>query len=327
MSLAIFISGTASRTQPGRGADQGVEAGLGRELVRRGDEREAGLRGDLGGDLLGEPRRGVEAGADRGAPGGEFVEPLGRSAHPVDRLGQLMGVARPLLADGQRDGVLQVGAPDLDHVSPLLRLGCDRVPQRLDRREQTLVDRLDGGDVHRGGERVVRGLTEVHVVVGMHRLLAAELPADQLDRAVADHLVDVHVGLRAGAGLPDVQREVLVQLPGDHLVGDPLDQLGLPSRQPSGAAVDDRGGLLDLAVGVVDGLGHPVVADGEVDERPLGLRAPVLVGGHLDLAHRIGLDPRPLDRQADRRVEQLRPAVVALGRLCAAGHDCGSSSW
>ena len=37
------------------------------ELVRRGDEGQAGDLGDLLGDLLGEADRRVEAGADRGA--------------------------------------------------------------------------------------------------------------------------------------------------------------------------------------------------------------------------------------------------------------------
>jgi hypothetical protein len=43
------------------------------------------------------------------------------------------------------------------------------------------------------------------------RLLAA-LAAEQLGGAVGDHLVGVHVGLGAGAGLPDDEREVVVEL-------------------------------------------------------------------------------------------------------------------
>ena len=48
--------------------------------------------------------------------------------------------------------------------------------------------------------------------LGWIGVLRAELAAEQLDGAVADHLVDVHVGLGAGAGLPDVEREMLVEL-------------------------------------------------------------------------------------------------------------------
>jgi hypothetical protein len=52
----------------------------------------------------------------------------------------------------------------------------------------------------------------LHVVVGVDRLLGAHLAAEHLDGAVGDHLVGVHVGLGAGAGLPDDEREVIVEL-------------------------------------------------------------------------------------------------------------------
>jgi hypothetical protein len=42
-------------------------------------------------------------------------------------------------------------------------------------------------------------------------LLRAHLAADHLDRAVRDDLVAFMFGLRAAAGLPDDQREVLVE--------------------------------------------------------------------------------------------------------------------
>jgi hypothetical protein len=67
----------------------------------------------------------------------------------------------------------------------------------------------------------------------------------------------------------------------------------------------DGGGLLHLPVGVVDRLGQPVVADREVDQRPLRLRAPVLVGRDLDGAHRVGLGPGA-GGQADRGGEDAR---------------------
>jgi len=50
------------------------------------------------------------------------------------------------------------------------------------------------------------------VVIGVNRLLGAHDTTEQLDGAVGDDLVDVHVGLGAGAGLPDDQGEVVHQL-------------------------------------------------------------------------------------------------------------------
>ena len=145
--------------------------------------------------------------------------------------------------------------------------------------------------------------------------LLPSLPPTQLDRPVGDHLVDVHVRLRARAGLPDVQRELGVQVAADDLVRDLTDQVGLPSGQPTGLAVDDRRGLLDVAVGVVDGLGHPVVADVEVDQRSLGLRAPVVVGRHLDLAERVALGTGSGGVQPDRQIQDLgRDLLSPVGR-------------
>jgi len=53
------------------------------------------------------------------------------------------------------------------------------------------------------------------MVVGMHRVLGADPPAQQLDGPVPDHLVGVHVALGTGSRLPDGQREValVVELP------------------------------------------------------------------------------------------------------------------
>jgi len=65
---------------------------------------------------------------------------------------------------------------------------------------------------------IVRALAHIDVIVGVHRHLAAHLPAQDLDGAVGDHLVHVHVSLSARTRLPHDQREVIVQLAGDDLV-------------------------------------------------------------------------------------------------------------
>ena len=70
------------------------------------------------------------------------------------------------------------------------------------------LDRHRRRDVHGGRDAVVRRLAHVDVIVRMHRRFRAELAAERDIGGVGDHLVDVHVGLRAGAGLPDQQREM-----------------------------------------------------------------------------------------------------------------------
>ena len=140
---------------------------------------------------------------------------------------ELRDVAAELLAQRERHRVLQVGAADLDDVGELrglARSSASRSARTAGSRSRTIA--VGRGDVHRGRERVVGGLRHVHVVVGVDRRLRAELAARHLDGAVGDDLVDVHVGLGARAGLPDVQREVVVERAGDHLVGRRDDQVG-----------------------------------------------------------------------------------------------------
>lgn len=65
-------------------------------------------------------------------------------------------------------------------------------------------------------EGVVGALALVDVVVGVYHL-GPQLAAQDLDRAVGDHLVGVHVALRAAARLPHHQREVVRQRAVRHL--------------------------------------------------------------------------------------------------------------
>ena len=234
-----LVERDGQRAQRAGELHQRVVRALHGELVRRADERQPGEPRDLGRRRLGEAGRGVDAGAHRGAAERQPVDALQRVVDPLEIVRQHAGIARPFLAERDRRRVLHVGAADLDDVVPLLRLGRDRVVQRGDRRDQPLrhVDRR--GDVHRRGKRVVRRLRHVDVVVGMHRRLAAERRAGELAAAVGDHLVDVHVELRAAAGHPHVQREHVVMLAGQDLVADLHDQLvaASSSRSPAWLAL------------------------------------------------------------------------------------------
>ena len=61
--------------------------------------------------------------------------------------------------------------------------------------------------------------------LGWTRVYVAARAAEQLGGAVGQHLVHVHVVRRAGAGLIDVDDELIAQLPGEHLVGGPDDRV------------------------------------------------------------------------------------------------------
>ena len=119
----------------------------------------------------------------------------------------------------------------------------------------------------------------------MHRRLGAELAAEHLVGAVGDHLVDVHVGLGAGAGLPDHQREMIVELAVDHLLARPGRSRACASCvEIAERVIDLGGGALDDAERADQRQRHALGADAEILPRALGLGAPVAVGRHLDRA-------------------------------------------
>ena len=188
----------------------------------------------------------VEAGAHRRAAGRQLVE-AGQGQLDALEVGVQLGhVAGELLAQGERDGVHQVGAPDFGDVGVGDFLLVQRVAQRRHRRQQPVHDLLGRRDVHGGREGVVRRLRHVHVVVGVDRLLRSHLAAGQLDGPVGDDLVGVHVGLGAAAGLPDVEGELVVPRPLGHLGRGLLDQVGQRRLELAQVAVDlGRGPLQD----------------------------------------------------------------------------------
>ena len=144
----------------------------------------------------------------------------------------------------------------------------------------------NGSNVHGRGEGIVGGLGHIDVIIGVQQLLA-----DDLITPVGDDLIGVHVGLRAGAGLPHDQREVIVQLAADHLVAGLRDCGQLLVRQLLGlqGMVSHSGSLLQDAESVNNLSRHclDAYADGEIFMRTLGLGAPVPISRYLDLTHRI----------------------------------------
>ncbi len=113
---------------------------------------------------------------------------------------------------------------------------------------------------------------------------------------------------------------MIVELARDRLIGGMHDRVGLPLREPTGRSVDLRRRFLDVAIGVIDALWHAVVADREMDEAALRLRAPIAVGRHVDAAHRVGLVPHSGGVDADRDVVNgglhfIAHGMISFGRL------------
>ena len=180
-----------------------------------------------------------------------------------------------------------MGAADLDDVLPGLGLRIDRIAQRHHRWKQALLH-IDGRrDIHRRRKGIVRRLRHVDVIVGVDRRFAAEWRPRELAAPVRDHLVHVHVELRAAARHPDVQGEHVVMLPCEDLVARLNDQaISLVIQTPAGM-VGGGSRLLQDRVGGDHLARDQILADTEVLERALSLGTPQLVGRDVDHAEAI----------------------------------------
>ena len=207
------------------GLNNGVVGGKSLELVGCGDELGAGHLGDLLSNTLGETLEAVQAGADSGTTLSQHAQTGKSRLDTLNAVLELGHVARELLTKSQRSGILQVSATNLDDLLERLALGLDGVLEGDKGRQKRLLEVQNGGDVHDSGEGVVGRGSHVDVVVGVDGLLAAHGTAQNLDGAVGDDLVGVHVGLGTGAGLPDDQREVVNQLERGNLFGGLLNRL------------------------------------------------------------------------------------------------------
>ena len=186
-----------------------------------------GGRGDEGGDpgRVSPSRRRT-----RSANAGSVFKPLPTAVPPSGirpssgsvaatwpRRPDLGGIPAELLPEGHRHGIHQMRATGLHDVGELDGLRAEGRGEGGERRQQVVVRRLQGGQVHRRREHVVRALTEVDVVVRVSAPAVGE---------GADDLVGVHVRRRARAGLEDVDRELAVVLAGGDRVAGCRDRGG-----------------------------------------------------------------------------------------------------
>src|SRR5437588_12924160 len=123
----------------------------------------------------------------------------------------------------------------------------------------------------------------------MDRLLRTQFAAQYLVGAVGDHLVEVHVGLGAGSGMPNHKWKMIVEFAVNHFARSASDGGGAALVERSEFTIGQCGGELDDAERVNDRDRHPVLADAEILPGALGLGAPIAVDGNVDRAEAVGL--------------------------------------
>ena len=202
---------------------------------------------------------------------------------------ELRRVARELLTERQRRRVLQVRAADFDDVDELPRFGGQRCLQGVDRGHEIAGDRFRGCHVHRRGKDIVRRLAAIDIVVGMHPPAVAPRAAEDLRGTVGKHFVDVHVGLRAGAGLPDREWKFAVVPSGKSFVGCGYDGLSRFRGQDAELHIHLRRCALDDQQRADERGRHLLRRNAEVLQRTLRLCAPQVIFRDFDRSEGVAL--------------------------------------
>ncbi len=126
------------------------------------------------------------------------------------------------------------------------------------------------------------------MIVWVHRLLAALGAAQNFNRTIGNDLVGIHVGLRARTSLPHHQRKLAVHFAAGDFVGRFHDRIADFLVQQFEFHVGERGSFFQQAKGVDQRQRHGLAADAEILQAALRLRAPVMVGRHIDRPERVG---------------------------------------
>ena len=250
-----------------------------------------------------------QAGADRSAPETDDPQLLGRPGERSSPVLERLGPAPEDLAPRDRHGILKMRAPRLDDAARARGV----TPQRADERDQLTVQRLQHLERHqadRGRRDVVGRLAEVDVVVGMDRMPAPAPAAQPLVGEAGDHLVDVHVGGRAGARLQHVDRGGIRHAAGGHAGRRRDDSRRPPWRQQPQPCVHARGSQLDERVGADEGRMRQAVGELEGPSRPLGEGPPECPPRDLDRSEAVTLHARGPPRARSRSA----PAWPGCGR-------------
>ena len=162
-----------------------------------------------------------------------------------------------------------MGAAGLDDVPELSGLGFKGRLGALEGGDEIGLDFGKGSEVHCCGDDVVGGLALVYVVVGMDEP-GADAAAHNLGGAVGDDLVGVHISRGAGAGLEDIEDEMVIKFAVDDLLGGLDNGVFLVGFQQPEAGVNLGGGELYQAEGSDEGAGEPEVANGKIEDGPHG---------------------------------------------------------
>ncbi|MNI23493.1 hypothetical protein D3C73_770830 [compost metagenome] len=210
---------------------QRIAGGQRFKFVGCGNERLPGQVSQRFGNANRVFRMGIQTGTHGGTAQRQLTDMRDTGFNVLQIMRQHGCPAGNLLAEGQRGRILQMGTANFDDIAVGLCLIAQSFMQHFQFGDQVLTHRDHRGHVHRGWEHVIGTLAFVDVVVRMHSTLFATDPAQQLTGTVGQHLIHIHVGLGAGAGLPNRQGELIGMLIRQHFIGGADNGIGTLGRQ------------------------------------------------------------------------------------------------
>src|SRR5207244_11655377 len=118
-------------------------------------------------------------------------------------------ISAKFLTETNRHRVLELRAAHLDDRGELLLLQLEGFVPAPQLRHQ-LPAEVERGDMHTRWESVIGGLGHVDVTVRANDLVIALGVIEELEGAVGDHLISVHIDGRSGAALNRIDDELVV---------------------------------------------------------------------------------------------------------------------
>src|SRR5207249_3499043 len=170
---------------------------------------------------------------------------------------------------------------------------------------------------------IIAGLTHVHMIVRMDRLLVAYLAAERLDRSIRDDLIGIHVGGSTRSGLENIDDKMLIEFSIGSFSSRVHDRVADAFIQEPKIHIGASGGELNQTDSADKFSGEAKIADGKILNSTLSLSSIKRIGRNRDFSHRIALDPlisvfsndKVHKKKPDPETEYLPPLNIDAGSM------------
>mmetsp|Transcript_24401 Transcript_24401/g.37641 ORF Transcript_24401/g.37641 Transcript_24401/m.37641 type:complete len:393 (+) Transcript_24401:319-1497(+) len=188
----------------------------------------------------------------------------------------LLCVPTKFLSQSERCCVLTVCSTNFDDGLKFSGLFTKTNCKCLESRDRHFSCYFNTGNVHSCRKAIIRTLSHVAVIIGMHGSLRPNFTPHNLNRTITQHLIHIHIRLRSTSRLINHQREMTIQLPSNHFIRRSTEGIRNASIHLTGFLIVNRTAFLHLGHGMDDGQRHAgfQTSNGEVTDAALRLCPP-----------------------------------------------------